>query len=80
MKLRLHHVESWTVTGSARRCELDEFTSVVQIDLCRLSNHIILSAQWKDGLRDRVCVAAWNCILAKVIGYGVYDDVCIVEC
>ena len=38
--------------------KFDEFTLEIQLDLYRLTNHIILSAQREDVLCNR-CAATW---------------------
>ena len=44
--------------GSVKDCEFGDFTLVVQLDLIRLTNHTMLSAQREDEWRNRECIAA----------------------
>ena len=44
--------------GEFRGCEFDDFILEIQLELYRLANHLVLSAQREDALRNRECAAA----------------------
>ena len=46
--------------------KFDEFTLEVQLDLYRITNHIILSGQREDVSRNGEYTAAWICHLSKI--------------
>ena len=73
-------VEDWAGWGMLRRCEFDEFTLTVLLDLCRLYYRTLVSVQREDGSRNKECAAACTYYISKITECGVYTDVALVNC